>query len=70
MKTKRVNEANIEAVASQIGGTLLPNTDQCSTVFKLSRQRHRGNTSSLSDAPTMFGAVRARGGSITVSAST
>ena len=27
MKTKRANEANIEAVASQIGGTLLPDSD-------------------------------------------
>ena len=35
MKTKRVNEANIEAVASQIGGTLLPNTDQWFNRFQI-----------------------------------
>ena len=35
MKTKRANEANIEAVASQIGGTLLPNTDQWFNRFQI-----------------------------------
>ena len=35
MKTKRANEANIEAVASQIGGTLLPNTDQWINRFQI-----------------------------------
>jgi hypothetical protein len=35
MRTKRANEANIEAVASQIGGTLLPDSDQWFNRFQV-----------------------------------